>query len=165
MTAHAPCRSQSEAPVIGRQTVNRLDANRGAHLARIMLAMGHPHLPSTPNRLDHIDAGRMKRYPHAVLFPGFPWGPREHLAEARQLRSSTAASSQGAPLDITEQTKCDNRCRRTGRDRLSLHARHRSGSRWKPRARSGKFARSKSGVPPFANFTQVAGARKPHLIG
>ena len=38
----------------------------------------------------------------SVRFPEFPGDLVEHLAEARQLRSSTAAASQSAPLDITK---------------------------------------------------------------
>jgi hypothetical protein len=38
----------------------------------------------------------------SVRFPEFPGNLVEHLSEARQLRYSSAASSQGAPLDITD---------------------------------------------------------------
>ena len=102
-----------------------------------------------------------------------PWDLVEHLAEARQLRSSTDASSQGAPhhrTGLTDQ-RGDNRCHRTGRDRRCLRAAHRSGSRWNPcRARTVLEAAADALVDPLGredrqgrhylrDLTRRAGAR------
>ena len=59
-------------------------------------------MPQYPRREAPPPATRPVWPRRSVRFPEFPGNLVEHLSEARQLRYSSAASSQGAPLDITD---------------------------------------------------------------
>ena len=122
--------------------------------------------PQYPRREAPPPATRPVWPRRSVRFPEFPGDLVEHLAEGRQLRSSTAAASQSAPLDITKLVQQTTGVI-TGVAELALigaafmlaigqalvgnHLAH--DRPWTPPMKigtGGKFVRSKSRVPPFA---------------